>query len=70
MHQKPEVGASRAGSSRRCSIRVLSDGNSLVIGNGSSAAPKTPRPEATHAVPQLRKTKVFRLDQLPLIEKA
>jgi hypothetical protein len=72
VNHKTQPGASSAGN-RRCSIRVLSDGNSIVIGNGSgSSAPRKPSPsaEATNAVPQLRRTKVFRLDQLPRIEKA
>ncbi|HYC50536.1 MAG TPA: hypothetical protein VEB19_05435 [Gemmatimonadaceae bacterium] len=62
--QKPQVGTSGTEASRRCSIRLLSQGSSLVIAQGSGEG--TPTIKKKNAAPQpampgLRKTQFLRV---------
>ena len=60
--QKPQVGMSGSDVSRRCSIRVLSQGSNLVIAQGSGEG--TPvikkKPAAPQPIAGMRKTQFLR----------
>ena len=50
----------------RCSIRVLTDGPSIIVGSGSGIATQPSDPSLVEkSTPKLRHTKLLRIDQLP-----